>query len=417
MALPRTRYRLGRRLKSSAKARLDYITYLNSDGMPTRQAEPIDPDAPVIRRLGARFGLGGLMQAVVRVDQFLAIAASLGGEFRANIFPPVTIKPTFDLGGAMRAAIGPIPKQLAARFGGGGEMVANIAGLAQVQLAVTFSGGGAMQAQLGPVELGATFDGGGSFGVSGALLQRVRSSFALGGSFVTNLMSTVALSVDFAGGGDMEAGVAEPPPPAEPQFIGASAAQYSANGFNLTTHADTEAGDILVLVQASGGNDPALISGWTNISTIITVGTEPLGTGVRTSRKLATGPSETITIPDSGGHNAAVCLTFRGYDVVSFRSSASSAANGVSITATGSEAQTLADILMFVYAGRNAISSPNVSASANWLDETVVAEVSNSISLFVAVAKPAVTTAITFLTGNWTNNMANRVAIVNRLRP
>jgi hypothetical protein len=171
--------------------------------MPTRNREAVDPDDPRLRELGMRFGLGGLMSVVARVDHFFAITIALGGEFQANIFPPVTIKPSFDLGGSMSAMLEAIPRQLNATFAGGGTMLAHVDGLVQVPLAASFNLGGAMTAELGPVELGATFAGGGTFTMTGALLQRVRASFAAGGAFETNLDWAIGLHTAFGLGGSM----------------------------------------------------------------------------------------------------------------------------------------------------------------------------------------------------------------------
>jgi hypothetical protein len=256
-----------------------------------------------------------------------------------------------------------------------------------------------------------TFTSSGNFVVAPAA-KRLRVDFAGGGSLSADL--PITLGATFAGGGALVADVAEPPAPTA-MFIGASSATYNASGFTLDVHPSTQAGDILVLCQVSGGNDPSLISGWTNLGTVQTVGLEPNGTGMRTSYKTATGPTEDVVIPDSGGHNAAVVLTFRNVSAVSFRSSATNAASGTAIAAAGTSTNALTDIGVFFYAGRNAMGTPSLTANGNWDNETIVASVSNSISLIAAIGEPNITSSITFVQAEWTNGMVNRVAVADRV--
>lgn len=181
----RSSYRLGRRLKSSRRARLDYIVYLQSGGDP--RFGGMSPEER--GRLGADFGCGGAMRARFSVYtrqelaapialggdmgvhvaklQTLSFAAGLGGNFRMNIFPPVTIVAAWDLGGsmmthvhiikrltasfglegAMRARIPP-GRLLRAGFGLGGEMAADIAEPVGVVLQAQFGLGGAFAADI-----------------------------------------------------------------------------------------------------------------------------------------------------------------------------------------------------------------------------------------------------------------------------
>lgn len=187
----RSTYRLGRRLKASAKARLDYIIYMQSGGNPAHGKVP-EPQY----NLRARFDLGGELSAAfsewtrqfiagtydlggefanrIAIRQVLGFDAALGGGMTANIFPPITIRPEFDLGGAASTFLA-IRQEVRAAFAGGGVFDANVRPI--VYLAAEFMGGGAMAADVEeyvpPAEFTAQVlivagGGGGGSGVNGA---------------------------------------------------------------------------------------------------------------------------------------------------------------------------------------------------------------------------------------------------------
>lgn len=179
MALPRSKYRLGRRLKDSRKARLDYITYLQSGG--DARARGLTPEER--GRLGVAFACGGAMRArfsifdrqelsssfgaggdarmrVAKV-QSLAGDAGGGGAFRLNIFPPVTLRATWEAGGEMLTHVH-VRKRLSAAFAGEGAMSARIP--RPKLLRTAFAAGGEMQldvAEVTVINLGVDFEAGG----------------------------------------------------------------------------------------------------------------------------------------------------------------------------------------------------------------------------------------------------------------
>jgi hypothetical protein len=205
-------------------------------------------------------------------------------------------------------------------------------------------------------------------------------------------------------------------------FIGASTPVYGTGAINVTVHADTQPNDLLILVKASGGNDNPAIAGWTGIGGSnfhVGGGVDPNGIGVNCSRSLATGAGQVIAIPDSGGHNEAIVLTFRAANEgnIGFSSTNYQATGGTNIVAPGSAAFTVGDLGMFVYAGRGTMSSPSVVADANWANESVVANIANSVSMAIAIAEVDAASTKTFLTGQWTGSATHRVAVALRVRP
>lgn len=182
----RSSYRLGRRLKNSRKARLDYITYLQSGAGHGNGTGGGDRPG-LLGRL--RFALGGAMRAGIKqvnrkllavafnsggatdirlcVEWQLATAPALGGNFRANIFPPVTVRSAFDLGGALDTNL-KVFKRLTAHI----------------------DAGGAMDAAVGQVrQLGAVFGLEGLFkaGVTVTPVRRLKADMALGGGMVADV--------------------------------------------------------------------------------------------------------------------------------------------------------------------------------------------------------------------------------------
>jgi hypothetical protein len=140
MAKRRSSYRLGRRLKASRKDRLDYIVYLQTGGDPTGGRVP-DPRV----RLKATMGLGGAVRAKAVVMQYLAGAFAAGGALRMNIFPPVTIRPSYEGGGTVTGAVR-ILQNLKATITGAGGMAARIA--PAVMLGAVFNAGGEAKADI-----------------------------------------------------------------------------------------------------------------------------------------------------------------------------------------------------------------------------------------------------------------------------
>jgi hypothetical protein len=140
MAKSRSSYRLGRRLKASRKARLDYIVYLQTGGDPTGGRVPDG-----IVRLGARIALGGLTRAKAVIMQYLSGDNDAGGNMRMNIFPPVTIRPSYEGGGTVTGAVR-ILQNLKATITGAGNMAARIA--PAVMLGAVFNAGGDVKADV-----------------------------------------------------------------------------------------------------------------------------------------------------------------------------------------------------------------------------------------------------------------------------
>lgn len=186
----RSSYRLGRRLKASRKDRLDYITYLNSDGMRVDGLTPaekrgrlrvrfdgggefaVNVSEPV--KLGVAFDGEGEFAAKVVKLQFIQPAFDGGGQLQVNIFPPVTIRPTFEGGGEFATAVR-IPQTLNVGYiNGGGTFAVNVRPI--IELRVNFSGGGEFATDIlpAPTKLAVQFSGGGEFAAlikNGAGLQ------------------------------------------------------------------------------------------------------------------------------------------------------------------------------------------------------------------------------------------------------
>jgi hypothetical protein len=378
--------------------------------MPTRQREAVDPDAPVLRRLAARMALGGLVSAVVKVEQFLAFTGALGGEFRANIFPPVTIVADIMAGGAMAAKLGGIPKQIKARMDAGGAMLADIAGLAQIELMATMAGGGAMRAELGPKELGAVMSGGGTMSMSGALRRRLRATMALGGDVTADLVRTVHIGADMSGGGAAEAGIAQPP--AGLSFVGAGAIAGGSGDVSVSAHANTQVGDLLVVVIASNGTAANTPSGWS----------QPTSTGIsntpghiryktRVATEAGSGGTNTVLLADAGTYQIAQILTLRNAGALRDGGRDFAAGAGTTFPLTSyTPATTLGELAVTAYASPNNTGTISLTANANYDNETITGQLTNaSLSLAVAVSKANSTGSFAAPSASCVNSVSNRL--------
>ena len=352
--------------------------------------------------------------ALPPINSTIYLSGSVAGEARLNGILAQALQGDFAGGGELDGALAQL---LSGSVEGGGSMDGTFSN--NVLLSGSVSGGGEVTGAFsGIVELMGSVSAGGLLAGDLSIRRTLSGSVEAGGTLTGDATVQVALSGAVAGEGGLTGNI-EPPPSAV--FVGASAAQYSTSGFTLSVHPDTQVGDFLVLVQCSGGNDTTSpTGGWTGIggSNFHTgIGAEPNGTSMVLRRKSATGPSETINIPDSGGHNAAVVLTFRGMTTANYTSSATGAASSTSIVAAGSAAFNEDDFCLFAFAGRGSMNSPAVSSSASFDGEAVAANVVASLSLFVAVGQAASTGTFTFLTGSWTGGVTNRVTVASRIRP
>lgn len=181
--MARSSYRLGRRLRSGAKARLDYITYLQSGGNPKRGRVP-EPNGNLkarfayggelrtaireaVRLRGVMAG-GGAYEAAVSIIHYLKATVDGGGSFRSALYPPHRLAGTIEYGGALalrlispqyvKAIIGAggtftsalsVSKLVKATIAAGGTIVADIAeAIVPVQLKATIGAGGTMTTAL-----------------------------------------------------------------------------------------------------------------------------------------------------------------------------------------------------------------------------------------------------------------------------
>lgn len=287
----RSSYRLGRRLKSSAKARLDYITYLQSGGDP--RAGKLTPEER--GRLGARFSGGGALRLIGWQGfdrQELSAVFEGGGSLSGRLTIPVTLGAVFDGGGNFRMNIFP-PITFAATFNGGGELIANA--VQSIGLQATFGGGGELSAKVPRVRhLRATMQGGGE------LTGDIR---------VGTLRELSAL---MQGGGAMSGNIRE----IAPELAGVTSA-HGPGALSFNAPATIEGGytDIL-FVYATYNTGIAVPAGFTNITGGITRGTggaDPNGNYILAfMRNRATAGEPGITITDAGSYQAAVCVTLKG---------------------------------------------------------------------------------------------------------
>lgn len=202
MARKKSGYRLGRRLRASAKARRDYITYLQSGGDPSFRRVPEIPG-----RVSARFGLGGELGATIRTGSYIAGAFELGGAFRVNIYPPHIISASFGLGGTLVADVNSAV-YMRPNFALGGELTGDLLAYTRQELSADFANGGLLigsilQHQL----LGVDFSGGGAYRGNIYPPVTVRASFTLGGELTGSAVIERRLSAAFAGGGTLIANV------------------------------------------------------------------------------------------------------------------------------------------------------------------------------------------------------------------
>lgn len=204
----RSSYRLGRRLKSSAKARLDYITYLQSGA---GKGKGRVPDAP--GHIRVRFAGGGEFSINAALPLTLGAIFAAGGELVANTRTPVAATVNFAGEGALNTPVR-IVQQVKANFDAGGEMRAHV--YPPHRLAMTFEAEGAISAKALIIQrLKAVFEAGGEFAVNAKVTPAVKLAavFAAGGTFTAGVaepIPPVLLGAKIAGGGELTVGVAEP---------------------------------------------------------------------------------------------------------------------------------------------------------------------------------------------------------------
>ena len=96
------------------------------------------------KTISAHFDGGGEMVAPVNIVHSLGGIVGMGGDMRANVFPPVTLVATMELGGGMAANVSRVTRRLGAKFDGGGSMVSDIRAGTPRLLSGIFTGGGEM---------------------------------------------------------------------------------------------------------------------------------------------------------------------------------------------------------------------------------------------------------------------------------
>lgn len=245
----RPSYRLGRRLKSSAKARLDYITYLQSGGSNRNKGPHYEPGqlsrmrfdlggliraniAPVVkaraimemggsvlarlviqRRVAGTMAYGGNVTIKPVVFQFLKAAIEGGYDMRTAVYPPhrlsgtieyggalkaralIThnLKPKFDLGGAMRTEVEAVKVKLAANIAYGGNLEAEVVKLWKLKGAVDAGGllKGNVNISKPPVNLRAVISGGGAMNTKLKDAIKLRAVVDAGGAMRTRMRTGI----------------------------------------------------------------------------------------------------------------------------------------------------------------------------------------------------------------------------------
>jgi hypothetical protein len=179
----RSSYRLGRRLKSSAKARLDYITYLQS-GADNGGEAPIPP---------------GQMKATI----------AAGGLLTANVLVSIGLQGSIDAGGALQAHIG-VLRSIAADIGAGGELEGFL-GITQNLAGIVDGGGDFFGHLFPPHRVEGTIDGGGEFTASITVENRLKASIDGGGLLGVDIVASIGLGGTIDGGGELISDVYVPP--------------------------------------------------------------------------------------------------------------------------------------------------------------------------------------------------------------
>lgn len=378
MARKKSSYRLGRRLKSSAKARLDYITYLQAGGNPAHgKITPAERG-----RLGVRFALGGAMRTGFSSfePQHISAVYGLGGEVAIGVAIPQVIGAAFEGGGNFRMNIFP-PVTLVATWELGGEITTNLKVSKAVQ--ASFDLGGAMRARVPRVKtLRTRFALGGEMALDIAEIMQVfiQSAFNLGGEMTTNLAQPIIeLGAVFAGGGAMTADVDIPGHP----FAVANTTAASSSSLSFNSPSQGRVGDIEVLFTATYGSahvKPA--SGWTELMTLEIGGTTTVGRGWVGYRVKSSAGAQAISVPDGGSRNSAICMTVRNINTIqglnTIRTEETAATSITPInTITGMQVD---DFIIVPAMCANLLSSPVFNDTGDALvDDQIVNSISNSV--------------------------------------
>lgn len=200
----RSSYRLGRRLKSSAKARLDYITYLQTgadngnggDIPPGQMKATISAGGLLTADLLAGIGLSavisgdGLLSAHMGVLRSMAATIDAGGEIVGNVAITQKLAGTIDGGGEMFAHLFP-PHRVEGTIDGGGEITAKV--LVTARLTGAIGAGGMLDADIFyQIGLSGTIDAGGEVSAN-----------------LTNTRPAINLAGTIAGGGELTADIAD----------------------------------------------------------------------------------------------------------------------------------------------------------------------------------------------------------------
>src|SRR5215217_346283 len=234
-------YRLGRRLKSGAKARLDYITYLQS-GADGKDGGNVLPPGQLSR---ASFDLGGLMRLQLTAKKALQQRFDLGGSMKVNLGIPLRISANFGLGGEMELPTVNVIQRLAATFAGEGEMRVGL--FPPNRLAARYELGGNMQVNLKrSIALLESFDLGGNMSVNVSRPPtRIQAKFDLGGALKVNVPLATKIAAKFDLGDLMVARVAKP-------AISLRALMAAEGSFKVNVN-NTPVADIDYLIVAGGG--------------------------------------------------------------------------------------------------------------------------------------------------------------------
>lgn len=194
-------YRLGRRLKAGAKARLDYITYLYGGGNPAFG----QPKAQGFASIAG----GGTVTANFQVQQFVEATVSGGGAVTARFGEPRFLAAEVAGGGAVTAAAR-IQQRLAADFDGGGDISAHLFPPHRIQGVI--DGGGTISAKIIKLQqIAADISGGGAITPTVVRAVGIEASIGGGGTVVANvdvLVPPVTLSATISGGGSIDGDIA-----------------------------------------------------------------------------------------------------------------------------------------------------------------------------------------------------------------
>lgn len=231
----RSSYRLGRRLKASARDRLDWITYLQTVKHPAHGVPPEPPGPKNLKGqvdgegnftgafhkyayLAGQVDGGGALDGTLRIRHVVDGLINGGGDFAGHLFPPAALRGHIDGGGAFDGKL-KVTKRLRGTIEGGGDLSGLMA--SRIDVFGTLDGGGDFSGKISSIKkLTGMIDGGGD--LNGHLFPpaALRGTIDGGGDFAADLSITpqvVALKGTIDGGGAFSKKILRQITPAKPQ--------------------------------------------------------------------------------------------------------------------------------------------------------------------------------------------------------